>query len=753
MPKNEKSASVFFSKIWLKLISFTLIFSSIVLIINLALFQQTSSNNLIANADTFSLREINNSNFPLVNPNDLCTTKNIKCTESNRKLYNSKSNIGAISNKTYSSVTLENKISGLHLFPNILRSDSQNGINIGFGERYEGQNWVSHTLNEFNLNLQGETIANKVFLEETHDLGAKFSLKNDSNEIEYFLNSFQGSPFVFVKPNKNQLNIKLNNFNIFDLNNRIILQQRNSNTFYAIFSDGIFTRQNNNLNFNFTLSPKKYLNLAYFNNLDLYNQIEKYGHNTLEKAEAKFLQNNNEFVTDFKFTYSNNSPNKETVFGLLPHQYDHLNYNQNPIYRTNTLRGEQRFFSINENLQLNIEKEAIIEELPLNSLLSESEKSILRRTVQEETRTLSIWSGGSYYGGKNLNKAARLLEIANELNMTQEKNAIQDLLKRTLVEWFTLSSPDEWWKIFKYDRNMKSIFATPEEFGNEKEMNDHHFHYGLVIYASSVLAKYDSSFRTQFAPMINLLIRDIASPNKNDPNFPYLRVYDIYEGHSWASGTGNFTNGNNQESTSEAIFAWYSIWKWGQVINDSSLTDYAHYLYTNEINSTNYYWLNRVKKTPVISRSINYKNSTASLVWGGAYVFDTWFSKDILAIKGIQYLPFSAGSLYLYDKTQMEKEWIETTNRSDLLTRNSGWADLNLMYYSMIKGKSVRANIEENVNLLSIDNGNTKSNYLSWILAMDKIKNITNKKSNNQISYYEFTSYFELYHADFNIKL
>ena len=59
--------------------------------------------------------------------------------------------------------------------------------------------------------------------------------------------------------------------------------------------------------------------------------------------------------------------------------------------------------------------------------------------------------------------------------------------------------------------------------------------------------------------MVLLLIRDIASPDRDDPLFPFLRTFDPYAGHSWASGTALFGSGNNQESSSEAMNAWTGI--------------------------------------------------------------------------------------------------------------------------------------------------------------------------------------------------
>ena len=38
--------------------------------------------------------------------------------------------------------------------------------------------------------------------------------------------------------------------------------------------------------------------------------------------------------------------------------------------------------------------------------------------------------------------------------------------------------------------------------------------------------------------MVDLLIRDANNYDRADSRFPYLRDFDIYAGHDWASGPG-----------------------------------------------------------------------------------------------------------------------------------------------------------------------------------------------------------------------
>ena len=64
--------------------------------------------------------------------------------------------------------------------------------------------------------------------------------------------------------------------------------------------------------------------------------------------------------------------------------------------------------------------------------------------------------------------------------------------------------------------------------------------------------------------MVEVLIRDIFSPYRDGTLFPFIRYKDPYMGHCWASGFAwNNDNGNNHESTSEAMNAWAGIIMYG----------------------------------------------------------------------------------------------------------------------------------------------------------------------------------------------
>ena len=241
-------------------------------------------------------------------------------------------------------------------------------------------------------------------------------------------------------------------------------------------------------------------------------------------------------------------------------------------------------------------------------------------------------SSGDYFLGVWLGKGIDLLQLAQISGMPDESQRVLRYLEPILSSSL---------KGFHYDPTLTSVVASRPEFGNE-HLNDHHFHYGYYIRAAAVLGMLDPQYVAQVRGSIDAMVGDVASSDRSYVRFPYLRNFDVYEGHSWADGFANFADGNNQESSSEAINAWYAVYLWGQATNDPGVAVTGLYLYTTEIQSVKQYWFgaNGLFSAP-------YQHRMASLVWGGKVDFATWFSKDPNAIYGIQLLPITPASAYL----------------------------------------------------------------------------------------------------------
>lgn len=114
--------------------------------------------------------------------------------------------------------------------------------------------------------------------------------------------------------------------------------------------------------------------------------------------------------------------------------------------------------------------------------------------------------------------------------------------------------------------NSLALKDMGEDYGN-LAYNDHHLHYGYVVFVGAVIAHYDPDWLRQGNNVhyVNSLIRDYANPSEYDPWFPPFRHFDWFHGHSWAHGLQEQPDGRDQESMSEDYFSTFAQREWGRV--------------------------------------------------------------------------------------------------------------------------------------------------------------------------------------------
>ena len=213
------------------------------------------------------------------------------------------------------------------------------------------------------------------------------------------------------------------------------------------------------------------------------------------------------------------------------------------------------------------------------------------------------------------------------------------------------------------------------------------------------------------------MIRDFASPNRRDPMFPFLRNFDPYAGHSWASGHARFGDGNNNESSSEAMNAWCGLILWGEATGDTALRDLGVYLFTTEMNAIQEYWFDvhgeNFPKT--------YPASVVTMIWGGKGANATWFSADPQLVHGINLLPIHGGSLYL----GLYPEYVEKNYRALVAEHKSdaftSWPDITWMYRALTNAPDAVRLCEAAGAGAKIEGGNSAANLAHWIYNLQKL--------------------------------
>lgn len=246
----------------------------------------------------------------------------------------------------------------------------------------------------------------------------------------------------------------------------------------------------------------------------------------------------------------------------------------------------------------------------------------------------------TYFGGKALARLAAMHELAAALGADDLADRIADRLQTELTPWLdALACRTRAERCFVYDDILRLVVGKAVGFGSE-EGNDHHFHYGYFLFAAGVLGQARPDQLETLQPVMSILAADIVTGAADD-QLPALRTFDPYRGHSWASGTAPFADGNNQESSSEAVAAWNGVAVWAQASDDVALAQQATWLLSTEADAARALWL----EPDTATLPSGYAHTIVSLTWSAKRDYATWFSADPSAILGIQLLPLGPVSL------------------------------------------------------------------------------------------------------------
>jgi hypothetical protein len=130
-----------------------------------------------------------------------------------------------------------------------------------------------------------------------------------------------------------------------------------------------------------------------------------------------------------------------------------------------------------------------------------------------------------------------------------------------------------------------NVLRANESEGNAY-YNDHHFQYGYWLAAAAAVVEWDNRYEqerpwiakqsrtaTGAGPLpmkafVDLLWRDTHNPDPDDPDLPYNRHGNPWEGHSTANGLPLTPPGagRNQESLAEDFQSWLALYSYAQAI-------------------------------------------------------------------------------------------------------------------------------------------------------------------------------------------
>jgi endoglucanase Acf2 len=332
------------------------------------------------------------------------------------------------------------------------------------------------------------------------------------------------------------------------------------------------------------------------------------------------------------------------LLGLYPHHWYRnasVEGRLGPAY--DTVRGKLRVLAAN-SFRTTARYTGFVPfwpKLPESSPRLAELNDVMKTDNRNARRMLLVEGEGPYWQGKGLMRLLKMLDVYEQQGDKEAAARMLELVKTRTEEWF---SGNDRRRYFHWDQAMGTVVSYPEEYFAVVQMNDHHFHYGYWIRAVAEIALRDPTWaaRGRWGDMVDLLIKDIAYPERGKADFPFLRNFDPYEGHSWASGIGLGESGNNQESSSEALNAWAGLILWGEVNGDAALRDQGIWMLVTETEAVKHYWFDLYGQV----FSPEYKNVDVSMVFGAKYAHNTWWIDDPRQITGINLLPMTTVSTY-----------------------------------------------------------------------------------------------------------
>lgn len=442
------------------------------------------------------------------------------------------------------------------------------------------------------------------------------------------------------------------------------------------------------------------------------------------KVDWQFDADTSQVTTTFKATtHAMEGADNGTLLGLYPHQW----FNNAAVEPKlgaafESIRGKIRLLPANQ-FQTTVAYTGFVPYWPgVSESPRVAELKDLMKVDQRNARRMMLEEGqGPYWQGKGLQRITKLMDVAEQQGDLEARDTLLKLVKGRFEQWF---SGEHGRTYFHTDKALGTVVSYPEEFFFVEQLNDHHFTYGYWIRAAADIALRDPNWASkgQWGSMVDLLIADIATPKRGGADFPFLRNFDPYEGHSWASGIGLGQSGNNQESSSESINAWAGLVLWGEATGNTALRDLGLYLYTTEIEAINHYWFDLHGKV----FPPEYKSAETSMVFGGKYAHNTWWTDEPRQIKGINLLPITTSSTYLGRDPAFVKRSLATLKPEMAIFAARGksinpadiWQDTFAQYMGMA---DPTAGLAQWDRWGSFELGDTRTHALHGLLALQEM--------------------------------
>lgn len=541
------------------------------------------------------------------------------------------------------------------------------------------------------VGLQGLS-TDKATVSDYSDWTVTMNWKDGDNELN--VTSGIGMPFLYYeKDTDDVVQIKVNSGTTTINNELLIIENASDGQDFVFYAPVGSTWVQSGTTFTSTLNGKTYWsmvmlpqNTGHINAVAQELQQYAYVFPTNTTTSWTYNESNSKLSTTFNVTTEiKEGTNTNMLLGLLPHQWYNTSSNA-PVpskYTYNSVRGDLKMIEANSFMVENTFK-GILPTVPYLANYSDgfSPASLDAKIAQIENDGLSTWTD-SYNEGQMMNRLIQTARIADQTGNISARDKMIATVKERLEDWLSFESGEKAF-LFYYNDTWSAMLGYPSGHGQDTNINDHHFHWGYFIHAAAFMEQFEPGWAEKWGGMVNTLVADAASTDRNDNLFPFLRNFSPYAGHSWANGFASFPQGNDQESTSESIQFASSLIHWGTITENDEIRDLGIYIYTTEQTAVEEYWFDMYDR----NFASNQQYSLVSRVWGNSYDNGTFWTSDIAASYGIELYPIHGGSFYLgHNQEYAQKLWAEISQNTGVLSKEDNdnlWHDTYWKYLSMV---------------------------------------------------------------------
>ncbi|MDG2520473.1 glycosyl hydrolase [Caulobacter segnis] len=420
------------------------------------------------------------------------------------------------------------------------------------------------------------------------------------------------------------------------------------------------------------------------------------------------------FDVDVTLKESGGDLSADPLLALYRHQYI-ASQDELTEFSYTSVRGEMEVLEGSSFTAVN-QLDQILPVLPFVG--SEADAAELRGLVHESLRGLLengfTESNDTYRRARELAKYSDLAQIAQQVEYGRARDLLVDEVRSMLNDWF--DATDGTGNYFYYDKDWSTLIGYPEtEFESTTSLNDQHFHFGYLIYAAATVAQFDPAWGEQHKEMVNELVRSAANWDRGDSAYDYLRTFDPYAGHSWASGHSAFAAGGDQESASESLNFAAAVARWGAVTGQTEIETVGLYLHAVESEAVEQYWWDVDEKV----FPEGFEPNGITQVWGDGSGLVTWFPADPAQLRGINMVPMNGGSLFYAEEAAYVRQAMQEI-RAAMGGEPRDWKMAFWMYEALADPQSALASYQTDPDFPG-GTGESRAYNLSWLKTLGSL--------------------------------